>query len=257
MRLNHCGVSSWVAFFWHPETPIPAFWATTLGFLLGTGTRMLRCAGIIFGGQEIALNRRFDGVIWFSHSFFMAVFKMLSCVNIPRRWSLRYDAKTVEGDWGVEAAHGGYNSLSLPSLCLSFSLFSFSSLPLPCFLSVCAGMCILWHACGGQKPTRRASSHILPCLRQGLYLPIPGPWISGASPVIIPHPHPTGWQMHVLLCAWGNLNLGPHACAAIPPYPTLAFRSGMFCIWYLFYFLKIASHYAALSHLRHVLILLP
>lgn len=96
MRLNHCGVSPWVAFFWHPETLIPAFWATTLGFLLGTGTWMLRCAGIIVGGQEIALNRRFDGVIWFSHSFFMAVFKMLSCVNIPRWWSLRYDAKTLK-----------------------------------------------------------------------------------------------------------------------------------------------------------------
>lgn len=49
-----------------------------------------------------------------------------------------------------------------------------------------------------------------------------------------PPPHRTT-DARAIVCL-GNLNLGPHACAAIPPYPTLAFRSGMFCIGYLLFF---------------------
>lgn len=217
---------------------------------------MLRCAGVIFGGQETARNGRFDGVIWFSHSFFMAVFKMLSCVNKLRWWSLRYDVNTLKEQLKVtEERRPLMEDITLfPSLFLSL----FFSLPPSSLLSFSVCRCVPTMVCPWRSENNLESwfshSALFEAGPISAYTGSMNFWgVSCRHP--LPPPHRTT-DACAIVCL-GNLNLGPHACAAIPPYLTLVFRSGMFCIWYLLYFLKMGSHYAALSHLRHVVILLP
>lgn len=162
---------------------------------------------------------------------------MLSCVNMLRWWSLRYDANTLKEQLKVtEEPRPLMEDITLfPSLFLSLFFF----LPPSSLLSFCVCRCVHTMVCLWRSENNLENwfshSALFEAGPISAYTSSMNFWgFSCRHPP--PPPHRTT-DACVIVCS-GNLNLGPHACAAIPPYITLALRSGMFCIWYFLFFFK-------------------